>query len=56
VEVLALRDVILGKQNLPEKPKAKTLPLINADDTDLKGKETLPRITTDERGSEEEEE
>lgn len=34
VEVLALRDVILGKQNLPEKPKGKTLPLINADGKD----------------------
>jgi hypothetical protein len=49
VEVLALRDVILGqlgpkveKQNLPqrhgdtEKSRKETLPLTNADDTDKK--------------------
>jgi hypothetical protein len=33
--------------------KSKNLPLIDADDTDLKIGETLPLINTDGRGSEE---
>ena len=33
--------------------KAKTLPLINTEDTDLKKEQDLPRINADERGSEE---
>jgi hypothetical protein len=64
VEVLALRDVILGqlapeqrKQNLPlrhgDTEKSKTLPRINTDDTDGKDQRALPQIKADKGGSEE---
>jgi hypothetical protein len=68
LEVLELKSVMAEQGRLPELPKSrelpkfeksKTLPLINADDTDRKSgdrvienQEGLPRINAEERGSE----
>ncbi len=64
VEVVALRDVILGqlgpgqgKQNLPLKQgdteKSKTLPRINTDEHGSENQKALPQVKADKGGSEE---